>query len=165
MSASAWVSGSTLANAVSAPGSAVIGKSAPAKNQGTIATAGVAAMYSSCSGMRLASVSAIPYMNTANRIAAGTNQATPLTVAWKWAPRAMATPISTATWRAATASTTTRLPSTSRPRRRGVRPASRVRGLRSWFLLLSGGFGEAIAGEPQVDVVEGGLAGADGAGG
>src|ERR687887_1590957 len=31
--------------------------------------------------------------------------------------------------------------------------------------LGSGSLGEAIAGEPQVDIVEGGLAGADGAGG
>ena len=45
---------------VSAAGSALIGNSAPAKNQGRIATAGVAAMYSSCCGTRLASVSATP---------------------------------------------------------------------------------------------------------
>ena len=65
MSAIAWVRGSTLANAVRAPGSALMGNSAPAKNHGRMATTGVAPMYSSWLGMRLAIVSATPYMRTA----------------------------------------------------------------------------------------------------
>ena len=54
------MSGRALATAVSTPGSAPIGNSEPAKNHGTIAMAGTAAMYSASLGMRLASVSAIP---------------------------------------------------------------------------------------------------------
>ena len=49
-----------MANAVRTPGRAPIGNRAPAKNQGRIATAGVAPTYSSCFGIRLASVSATP---------------------------------------------------------------------------------------------------------
>ena len=40
----------------------MIGNSEPAKKNGTIAMAGSAPMYSSTVGMRLASVSATPYM-------------------------------------------------------------------------------------------------------
>jgi hypothetical protein len=56
-----------LANVLSAPGRAAIGNSTPAKNQGRIAITGVAAMYSSCWWMRLASVSAAPYIDFAER--------------------------------------------------------------------------------------------------
>ena len=68
------------------PGRAPIGNSAPAKNQGRIATAGVAPMYSSCFGIRLASVSATPYMKTANGTTAATNQSTPEALSWKSSP-------------------------------------------------------------------------------
>src|SRR5437763_3614135 len=121
----AWVRGKALAIAVSAPGSAPIGNSAPAENQGSTATAGVAAMYSSCLGTRLASVSATPYMNTANRSAAATNQATPEAVTWNAAPRSAATPTSAATWREARLSATNRLPATRSPRGIGAASSSR----------------------------------------
>ena len=77
MRASACVSGRNFATQVSAAGMAVIGKSEPAKNHGTIAIAGRAPTYSSCRDTRLARVSATPYMPTASRPAAARNQATP----------------------------------------------------------------------------------------
>ena len=119
MSAIAWVRGRTLANAVRAPGSALMGNSAPAKNHGRIATTGVAPMYSSWLGMRLAIVSATPYMKTAKPTAAPTNQAMPVALTWKSAPRSAATPTSTATCSALSASATSRLPSTSSAPRDG----------------------------------------------
>src|SRR6266699_1388119 len=103
MIASACVSGSTLANAASAAGIAPIGKSEPAKNHGTIATAGNAPTYSSCDGMRLASVSATPYMTTTRPMLAARNHAIPVAVPEKSAPRRTAAPISTASWRPLTA--------------------------------------------------------------
>ena len=72
------MSGRTFATHVSAAGSALIGNSEPAKNHGTIAIAGRAPTYSSCRRMRLASVSATPYMPTESSAAAARNQATPL---------------------------------------------------------------------------------------
>ena len=50
------------------PAARVIGNSEPAKNHGTIATAGTRPMYSSCVRTRLASVSATPYMPTAKSV-------------------------------------------------------------------------------------------------
>ncbi len=57
-------------------------------------------MYSSWVGMRLASVSATPYIATANSAAAATNQATPVARISKSAPRSTAAAISTASWSA-----------------------------------------------------------------
>jgi hypothetical protein len=85
----------------------------PAKKNGRIATAGVAPMYSSWLGVRAASVSARPYMKTVNRTDAATNQNAPAAVMSNVAPRSAATAISTTTWNAASASTTTRFDSTS----------------------------------------------------
>ena len=67
------MSGSDPREPRSPVGSAVIGKSDPAKNHGTIAMAGTAAMYSSCSATRLAMVSATPYMPIARSDAPATN--------------------------------------------------------------------------------------------
>jgi hypothetical protein len=75
----------------------VIGKSEPARNQGTIAIAGRRAMYSSLRGTRAASVSATPYMATAKSSATATNQSTPDTVGWKWIRRITANAMSTPT--------------------------------------------------------------------
>src|SRR5437588_536531 len=77
MTAKACVSGSTLAKAASHAGRPEIGNSEPAKNHGTMAMAGTAPMYSSCLAMRLARVSAAPYITTAIRAAAAANRAMP----------------------------------------------------------------------------------------
>src|SRR5919204_2981097 len=106
------VSGRKRAIHVMGPGRAVIGKSAPARNHGTIPIAGTRAMYSSAFEMRPASVSATPYIPTVKRAPAPRNQATPAPVTSKWIPRATANPIRTAIWSAVIANATTRLPST-----------------------------------------------------
>ena len=95
MSASACVSGRNFATQVRKFGSASIGKSAPARNQGKIAIAGTRAMYSSCLGTRLARISAIPYMPTVKRAAAVVNQTIPIAVASNWIPLAIETASST----------------------------------------------------------------------
>jgi len=82
-SARTWVVGRARATQASHAGSAVIGNSDPAMNQGRIATTGVSPSYSSWVGIRLARISARPYMNTVNASTAPMNQATPLAVAWK----------------------------------------------------------------------------------
>src|SRR5262249_48018427 len=103
-----WVSGRKRATHVRKPGGAVSGKSAPAKNHGTIAIAGTRAMYSSCLGTRLASVSAIPYMPTARSAAAAVNHARPVAPVLKLMPRPTATTISVTIWKAVTATATER---------------------------------------------------------
>src|SRR5215468_6051669 len=70
-----WVVGRTRATAASQPGSAVIGNSDPARNQGKMATTGVRPTYSSWVGIRLARISATAYMNTVNSSTAPANQA------------------------------------------------------------------------------------------
>ena len=77
------MSGRNFANHDRKPGSALIGKSEPARNHGTMAIAGTRAMYSSAFGTRLARVYAAPYMPIVNRLAAATNQTMPVPVAWK----------------------------------------------------------------------------------
>jgi len=62
MSARTWVIGSALPIAVRPAGNALIGKNEPAKKNGTMATGGNAPMYSSCVLMRLARISAMPYI-------------------------------------------------------------------------------------------------------
>ena len=62
-----------------------------------MAIAGTRAMYSSCFGTRLASVSAVPYMPTANSAAADGNQTAPVADVSNSIPRAHATAIRTPT--------------------------------------------------------------------
>src|SRR5436305_12309991 len=94
-------------------GSAVIGNSEPARNHGAIAIAGTRAVYSSAVGTRLASVSATPAIASVSRTTAAPNQSTPLALAWKSIPRAVAVAISTTIWRLVVASVTVGLASTS----------------------------------------------------
>ena len=123
MSARAWVSGSTLAKAASAAGIAPIGKSEPAKNHGTIATAGSGAdvllLRRDAVGERLGRRRTSP---TAKPTPAATNQRDPGGRARGSRRRAgTAAPISTASCRPLTASATARLPSTSSGRGTGRR--------------------------------------------
>src|SRR3954447_14872317 len=120
-----WVKGSALATSVSAAGNAPMGNSAPAKNHGRTASAGVVATYSSWRGMRLASVSAIAYMRTVSATAAATNHATPAALASNVAPRTTATATSTPTCSAARPSTTTAFATTSSARGIGAARSSR----------------------------------------
>jgi hypothetical protein len=80
------VSGRNFASQLRAAGGVLIGNSDPATNHGTIAIAGTRAMYYSCLGTRLASVSAIAYMATPSSSAAA-NQSTPAPVALKSMPQ------------------------------------------------------------------------------
>ena len=54
------------------------------------ADVGIALTYSSSSPIRFASISATPYIATASPAAAAANQPTPVTSAWKLAPRSAA---------------------------------------------------------------------------
>src|SRR5215471_4559810 len=99
---------------------AVIGNSAPAKKKGTMASAGTTPMYSSTEGMRLATVSAMPYIATARSALAAQNHATPVTDVLRLAPRRTAAASSTTTWSAVTANATMRLASTIVNRRNGA---------------------------------------------
>ena len=125
MSASECVSGRNRATHVMPTGIAVIGKSEPARNQGAIAIAGRRAMYSSWRGIRLARISAIPYMAMVKPAVAPRNQSTPLVVAWKWMPRATARPSRVAICSPVIATATMRLPKTSSARGTGAARSSR----------------------------------------
>ena len=94
-------------------------------NQGRIATTGVSPTYSSWVGIRLARISARPYMNTVNASTAPVNQATPLAVAWKWLPRSHPAAISAPTCSRLTPMATAMLPSTIRARGMGAVSSSR----------------------------------------
>ena len=76
------------ANAAQPTGQRVIGNSDPAKNHGTIAIGGTTPMYSSCFGMRLASVSAIAVHGDRERDARRPRtRRRPWRRNWKSAPR------------------------------------------------------------------------------
>ena len=81
------MSGRNRANHASPVGSELTGNSDPAKNQGTIAIAGVAATNSSTLGTRLARISATPYIPIASAPAPPTNHSELEAVTWNWAPR------------------------------------------------------------------------------
>ncbi len=87
--------------------------------------------------MRLAIVSATPYMKTAKPNAATANHAIPVALTWKSAPRSAATPTRTAICRALSASATARLPSTSSARGIGAASSSRWAPLSRSMMTLS----------------------------